>query len=239
MVGKLGLRDAGRQRRRALAPWRLHRLGVCAAARRAGEIKGALTPAAQLKISHREKLGVEKRTVQDTVLDRDVETLADRIKGRRRARPMFARQHQRIDEALFRQRRPAQKFKLVVQEAAVEFSVVSDDRIIAEECHQLVDDIGMLETLLVAQRVVGDARNAHRRFGHGPAGIDVDLEFAAGGQIVVQLDTADFYDAVARSWIEAGGFGVEDDFPHVSSCSVAALIRVRSASMISSICASA
>ncbi len=92
---------------------------------------------------------------------------------------MLARQHQRVDEALFRQRRPAKQLKLIVQKAAVEFSIVGDDRVIAKERHQLVDDIGMLETLLVAQRVVGDARDAHRRLGHGPARIDVDLKFAA------------------------------------------------------------
>ena len=42
----------------------------------------SFTPAAQFKISHREKLSVEERAVQDAVLDRYVEAFADRIEGR-------------------------------------------------------------------------------------------------------------------------------------------------------------
>lgn len=177
--------------------------------------------------------------MKHAVLDGNVETLANRIERCRRAWPVFLRQHQRIDESGLRQSRSAEQFQLVVQEATVEFSVVGDDGVIAEKGHEGLDHVGMFKALLVAQYFVGDARDAHGRFGYGATWIDVDLEFAAGRQVVVQLDAADLYDAVARSWIEAGGFGVEDDFPHVSSCSVAARIRVRKASMISSICASA
>ena len=239
MGGVLFRRDERRERYWPLAARSLY--GDCTRTAAGGirEIECPFATPAQFKISHRQKLGVEQRAVQHAVLDRNVEALADSIERCGRTGTIFLRQHQRVDEPVFRQRRTAEQFQLVVEEAAVEFRVVRDDGIIAEEFHQAINHVRMLEPLLVAQCLVGDAGDAHGRFRHGPAGVDVDLEFAASRQVVAQFDATDLYDAVARSWIEAGGFGVEDDFPHVSSCSVAARIRVRSASMISSICASA
>ena len=157
---------------------------------------------------------------------------------------MFARQHKRVDEALFRQLSTAETAEFGVEKTAVEFCVVRDDRIIAQEVHKRINDAGMLERRLVAQRFVGDAGDANGCVGYRTAGIDVDLEFAARRQVIHQLDAADLYDAVGLLGVgvigvEPGGFSIEDDFPHVSSCSVAIRIRVRSVSMISSICASA
>lgn len=182
--------------------------------------------------------------MKHAVLDRDVEALAHRIERSGRTRPVLARQHERVDKALFRQLRPAEAAQFGIQEAAVEFGIVRDDRIITEEFHQRIAHAGMLERHLIVQNFVGDAGDANGRFGNRAPGIDVDLEFAARRQIVYQLDAADLYDAVGLLGIgvvgvEPGGFCIEDDFPHVSSCSVANRIRVRSVSMISSICASA
>lgn len=157
---------------------------------------------------------------------------------------MLAREDERVDEALFRQLCPAEAAEFGVEEAAVKLCVVGDDRVIAEESHQRIDNARVLERRLVAQGFVGDAGDADGGVGHRTAGIDVDLEFTARRQVVHQLDAADLYDAIGLLGVgvigvEPGGFSIEDDFPHVSSCSVANRIRVRSVSMISSICASA
>lgn len=152
---------------------------------------------------------------------------------------MLPRQDKRVDEAFLRQRWASEQFEFIVEKTAIEFRIVGDDWIVAEEFHQAVNDIGMLETLLVAQGFVGDACDADGGFRHGAARIHIDLEFAAGRQVVHQFDAAELYDAVAGAGIEAGGFGIEDDFAHESACSWAALIRVRSVSMIASTWASA
>jgi len=151
---------------------------------------------------------------------------------------VLARQHERVDETLLGKRRPAEQFKFVVEEAAVELRVVGDDRRVAKEFQKPGDDIRMGEVRLAAQRLVGDACDADGGLGNGPAGIDVDLEFAAGWQVVEQLDAADLYDPVPFPGVESGCFGVEDDFAHVS-VPLAARRRERSAFRISSTCASA
>src|SRR5262249_37672848 len=156
--------------------------------------------------------GVLEGAVQLPALDRDVETFADSVERGRRAGAMLTRQDKRVDEALFRQRGTAEKFEFGVEEVAVELGVVGDDGGVAEEFHQPVDDIRVREVRLAAERLVGDAGDADGGLGNGPAGIDVDLEFTAGRQVVDQLDAADLYDPVPLSGVEAGGFGVEDDF---------------------------
>jgi hypothetical protein len=49
---------------------------------------------------------------------------------------------------------------------------------------------------------------------HAAFGVDVLVIGAAGGQVVEQLDRADFDDAVAFGGLKPGGFGVENDFTH-------------------------
>lgn len=171
-------------------------------------------------------------------LDRNVEAFAHGVERGRRARPVLARQHERVDEPILRQLRPAEELKLVVEEIPIEFGVVSDNRRIAEEFHQSVDDVGVAEIRLAAQCFIGDAGDADGCFRNGPARIDVDLKFAARRQVVDQLDAADLYDPVPLSGVEAGGFGIEDDFPHVS-VPLAARRRERRAARTASTCASA
>ncbi len=49
---------------------------------------------------------------------------------------------------------------------------------------------------------------------HVAFGIEIELQGAAGGKMIHQLDAADFDDAVTFAGLEAGGFGIEDDFTH-------------------------
>ena len=87
------------------------------------------------------------------------------------------------------------------------------NRRITEELQKLASD--RRERRLVAQEGVIEAMHAGGIDGHRPAGIDVAVELAAGRDMIEELDAADFDHTVAAARIEAGGFGIEDDFPHV------------------------
>ncbi len=49
---------------------------------------------------------------------------------------------------------------------------------------------------------------------HVALGIDVPVKGLAGRHAVENLDTADFDQPVAAQRVEAGGFGIENDFAH-------------------------
>ncbi len=172
--------------------------------------------------------------MQFTILDRDVEALANRIQRGWRTGPVGARQRDSVDESILRYGWPPQPFEFGVQESAVEFGIVRDDRIITEERHQLVDDFRVREPLLVAQEIIGQSGDADRRFAQGAFGIDVDLKFPAGLDVVVEFYTSDFDDAFSVARLESCGFGVECDFPHVPSASADSPPCPRTALRISS-----
>ena len=80
-----------------------------------------------------------------------------------------AREKQRVDEAMLRERRAAAEPELHVDEAAVEAGIVRDQHAVADELGKGVDDL--LEARLAAQELVGQAvhRAPPRR---RPAGAD-------------------------------------------------------------------
>jgi hypothetical protein len=49
-------------------------------------------------------------------------------------------------------------------------------------------------------------------FGHVAFGIDVTVKFAAGRDVVNELDAGDLDDAMTFAWIQTGRFGIEHDF---------------------------
>ena len=61
---------------------------------------------------------------------------------------------------------------------------------------------------------VGQAVHRDRALRHVALGIDVDVEGAAGRQVVHQLDAADLDQPVAAQRVEPGRLGVEDDLAH-------------------------
>ncbi len=160
--------------------------------------------------------------MQLAVFNRDVEAFADRIQRRRGPGPVRTRQRDGVDEAFLGECGTPKPFQFRVEESAVELSVVGDDRILAEEIHQRVDNVRIREPLLVAKKVVGEPGDPDGRFAERFFRIDVDLKFAAGLDVVDQLYTSDFDDAFSVAWLEPRCFGVECDFPHVSSVSVVA-----------------
>ena len=72
----------------------------------------------------------------------------------------------------------------------------------------------LLEARLGAQKIVGQPVHKRRLVGDRAARIDVGVKRPAGRDVVQKLDAADLDQPVAGEAIEAGRFGVEDDFPH-------------------------
>src|SRR5690606_7453685 len=129
--------------------------------------------------------------------------------GSRMAAP---REHQRVDHPLeFDLRVPAGP-ELPVEEAEVELGVVRNERGIAEKVEQL--EGMLLEPFLVGEERVAEAVNPLGLERHRPPRIEIGVERAPGRHAVDQLDTADLDETVTGGGIEAGGLGVEHDFPN-------------------------
>ena len=123
-----------------------------------------------------------------------------------------ARQHQRIDHAVHADGVAAAPLELEIEEAEIKPGVVRDERGILDEVEQFVDPLE--EPRLVRQEQVAEPVHFLRLEGHVALGIEVSVEVTPGLDAVKNLDAADLDHAVAAERIEAGGFSVEDDFPH-------------------------
>jgi hypothetical protein len=105
-----------------------------------------------------------------------------------------------------------QQRKLGIEETHVELGIVRHQRRIADEFHQLVDDLG--KSRLVAQELVGEAVDAECRLRHVALGVQVILLLAPGRDLVHQLQAGDLHDPVALIGLESRCFRVENDLAH-------------------------
>ena len=128
---------------------------------------------------------------------------------------LAARQRQRVDHPLDEERRPAQRRQLGVEEAQVEFGVVDDQPVVADEGEKLVDHRG--EHRLVGERSGRMAMDPVGVVGDVALRIDQHMKDRAGGDLIDDLYGADFDQAVALRRVEAGRFGVEHDLTHRAS----------------------
>ena len=137
---------------------------------------------------------------------------AERIQRGRGAGEFGAGDQQRVDGAFGVDEGQVGPSEFGVEEFHVEGGVVDDQLGIADKGEEIAGDGG--ENRLAAQEIIAEAMHVKRLFRHGALGVDVLVIDAAGGQVVVQLDRADFDDAVAFGGLEPGGFGIKDDFAH-------------------------
>ena len=72
------------------------------------------------------------------------------------------------------------------------------------------------EQRLVGEELAGKAVHGEGFLRHVALGIDVAVKGLPGRHAVEDLDAADFDQPVAAQRIEAGGFGIENDFAHES-----------------------
>src|SRR3954465_4384281 len=128
---------------------------------------------------------------------------------------MFSpRQQQGIDQPVTPNRLSLEAIELGVDEADVERRIVNYQRRVGDEFQELVDYLS--EQRLAGEKLGGQAMHGKRFGRHVALGIDVAVKSLAGRHPVVDLDAADLDQAVAAQGIEAGGFGIENDFAHES-----------------------
>ena len=72
------------------------------------------------------------------------------------------------------------------------------------------------EQRLVGQELAGKPVHGESFRRHVAFRIDVDVKGLTGRHPVENLDTADFDQPIAAQRVEAGGFGIENDFAHQS-----------------------
>ena len=77
---------------------------------------------------------------------------------------------------------------------------------------EIVGDVG--EARLVLEELGRQPVNGEGLGRHLALRVEIAVEGRAGRNPVEQLDAADLDQAVTLDGIEAGGFGVEDDFAH-------------------------
>lgn len=126
---------------------------------------------------------------------------------------LAARQQQRVHQPLARDRGALDAVKLGIDEADVERGVVDHQRGVADELQKLVGDL--VEQWFRRQEFGRQSVHRERFRRHVPFRVDVDVKGLPRRHAVEDLDAADFDESVAAERIEAGRFGVEDDFAHV------------------------
>src|SRR5450830_736788 len=105
-----------------------------------------------------------------------------------------------------------QQLEFVIQKAQVERRVVDDDFGALDVLAQLLDNLTKLR--LIAQEFAGQAVDVQRALFRLTFRIDVEVEIIPRQHAVVQLNAADFQDAVAQLGIDTGSFSIEDDLAH-------------------------
>lgn len=157
---------------------------------------------------------LEKRAVQRPRGVVDAEAPAQRIQRVLGTGNFFARQRQRIQRPRPRKLGLADHLQLGIEEFHVEGGAMDDQfGIVADEAGKFGRHIR--EKRFVAQELVGQAVDGDGFGGDLTLRVQVFVEGPAGGQVVHQLDRADFDDAAASGRVKAGGFGVEDDLTHL------------------------
>ena len=122
---------------------------------------------------------------------------------------LAAGERQRVDDQPWIDRRHVEAGKLGIDEADIEAGIVSDQLGAVDEVEEILQDLG--KDRLALEIGIGDAVNFLRVGMHrAPLRVDVFVEGAARGETIVQLDAADFDQAILTV-VEAGRFGIEND----------------------------
>ncbi len=125
---------------------------------------------------------------------------------------LAARQQQRVDHAVARDQRPAAALQLGIEKAEIERGVVHDERRVADEAKELLDQFG--KARLVLEERERKPMDRKRLGGHVALGVEVAVECLSGRDAVEQFDAADLDQSMPLIGIEPGRLGVEHNFPH-------------------------
>ena len=166
----------------------------------------------QVDIDLGQQLGVEQGAVLGAAGIVDRIARAEIVEPVRHPRMLAAGQQQRVDQPVARNGRPLDAVEFGIDEADIERRVVDHQRRIGDELQELVDHMG--EQRLVGKELAGKAVHGEGFGRHGTFRIDVAVKGLSGRHAIDHLDTADFNQPVAAQRVEAGGFGIENDFAH-------------------------
>ena len=119
-----------------------------------------LPGADQLEIDLGQELGVEQRAVLGAARIVDAVARAQIVEAVGPGRVLAARQQQRVDQPLARDQRLAGALELGIEEAEIERGVVRDQRRVADECEEVVGDLG--EQRLVLEELGREAVDRER-----------------------------------------------------------------------------
>ena len=157
---------------------------------------------------------IQQCAVQLAVGVRDAVAVAQGVERVALAGMHFLRLHQRIDHAvdLLVHGRQVQALEFRVQEADVERGIVDDQFGAGDIGAKFIGDFR--EFRLVAEEFRRQAVDGQRALFRIALGIDVVVKIIPGQHAVVQFDSADLQDAVARTRVQAGGFSIENNLTH-------------------------
>ncbi len=180
-----------------------HRLG--------GQVQPPLAAALKLQVDLGQQARVDQRAVLLAFGQRYLEALTQGVERVVHARKALLGQGQAVDPAGDVDQFAAGHFQLAVDEGAVEAGVVGDHRRVADELQEGLTDVGVGELGLVGQEL--DRHPVHRLGARLDVafGVDVAMEGAPRGDEVVEFHTGQLDQPVARTEVEPGGLGVEDD----------------------------
>ena len=125
---------------------------------------------------------------------------------------LAARQQQRIHQSLARDRRPLDAVKLGVDEGDVEGGVVNHQRRVADEFEKLFHHMG--EQRLAGKELGGQAVHGESLGRHFALRIEMTVKRLSGRHAIEDFHATDLDQPVAPQRVEAGGFGIENDFAH-------------------------
>ena len=154
----VGIGDARRQRRLALPPWRFAKSAGLRGAGVRGQDQLRLPRPDQVDIDLGQQLGVEQRAMLGAAGIVDRIARAEIVQPVRHARMLAARQQQRVDQPLARDRLPLDTVELGIDEADVERGVVDDERRVADELQELLDHFRKQRLVRQGIRWTGRAR---------------------------------------------------------------------------------
>ena len=127
-----------------------------------------------------------------------------------------------IDNTLRQERGKPQEGKFCIEEGHVEARIVDDERRIADEIEKVLRD--RCEDRFVPQKCSRKPVYGLGLLRHVALRVDVDMECAAGRQVIEKFERADFNDAVAVCRVKPGGFSIEYDFAQHAHCLAFALM---------------
>src|SRR5579863_6647925 len=122
------------------------------------------------------------------------------------------REQQGIDQPVPQDRRSFDPVELGIDEADIERSIVDHQRRVGNERQEVIDLF--LKQRLVRKKLAREPVHGEGLRRHVPLGIEITMKGLPGRHTVEDLDTANFDQPIATQGIEAGGFGIENDFAH-------------------------